>query len=74
MKKNEFMLGLKVTLKENGYNNVDELLNEYNGMGVFENNCWFSNCSDCLIDSDIIEEVDKIIECYCSDNNVEIIV
>jgi len=74
MNKDNFLLGLKVKLKENGFSNVDELLNEFNGMGVFENNNWFCNCSDCLVDDIILDEVDCIIEEYCKDNNIGFIV
>ena len=73
MYKNIFVDGLKKELVREGFDG-EKLLDEKIGMGVFEDNVWYSNCSDCMVDSEIIEEVDLIIEDYCLKNNVEIIV
>lgn len=72
MNKNDFVNGLKKVLIENGYDNVDEILDRKYGMGFFEDGCWFVNSSDCLLDNN--EELDVVIEGYCFDNNVEVIV
>lgn len=75
MKKNDFINGLKLVLIEKGFeNNINEIFNEMYGMGVFEKNNWFCNCSDCLVDCNILEEVDYIIENYCKDNNIGFII
>lgn len=75
MKKNEFINGLKKVLIEKGFeNNIDEIFDIRNGMGVFEKNNWFCNCSDCLVDDIILDEVDCIISDYCKDNGVGFIV
>ena len=75
MKKVDFINGLKKVLIENGFeDNIDEIIDSGSGMGNFERNNWFCNCSDCLVDDNILEEVDCIIEKYCEDNNIGFIV
>ena len=75
MKKNDFINGLKKVLIEKGFeNNINEIFDKRYGMGVFERNNWFCNCSDCLVDDIILDEVDCIIEDYCRDNGVGFIV
>ena len=75
MKKNDFINGLKRVLIDNGFEEyIDEILNEKYGMGIFENNNWFCNCSDCLVYDVILDEVDVLIDEYCEKNNVGFIV
>ena len=75
MKKNDFINGLKLVLIEKGFeDNLDELFDKRYGMGVFDNNNWFVNSNDCLVDDIILDEVDMIISDYCRDNGIGFIV
>jgi hypothetical protein len=71
MKKLDFLKELKVVLFNNGFVNVDEILNEKEGFGVYEKGKWYVNCSDCVVDD--VEEIEDVIFNYCDDIDVEII-
>jgi hypothetical protein len=75
MLKVDFVNGLKEVLIEKEMGDyVLEILDEVNGIGRFEDNSWLVNTSDCLVCDIILDEVDLIIEEYCENNNVEIVV
>ena len=71
MKKLEFLREVKEVLIENGFVNVDEILNEKEGLGSYEKGKWYVNCSDCLVDD--VEEIEEVIFEYCDNNDIEII-
>jgi hypothetical protein len=71
--KEEFIRGLAAELKQQGFSNVSEILNDKTGMGSFDQGAWYVNTSDSMLDDEVIEEVEPIIYNYCDEKGVEVV-
>ena len=71
--KEEFIRGLAAKLKQQGFTNVSQILNDKTGMGSFDQGAWYANTSDSMLDDEVIEEVEPIIYDYCDEKGVEVV-
>jgi len=71
--KEDFIRGLAAKLKQQGFTNVSQILNNKTGMGSFEQGAWYANTSDSMLDDELIEDVEPIIYDYCDEKGVEVV-
>jgi len=71
--KEDFIRGLAAELKQQGFANVSQILNDKTGMGSFDQGTWYPNTSDSMLDGELIEDVEPIIYDYCDEKGVEVV-
>ena len=74
MKKSMFIKGLKEVLVEKGFSSIEEILDEKEGMGLFVEGDWLFNSSDCMLEEDLIIELEEVICEYCESVGVEVVI